>query len=183
VIGTATTVTAALTALVLVGALSVTGAPGGRFVDRWMMAILELIAAATLVIALGPAIRRFGRGYAEDLWPVGAAMPSALLRVLDLAYYLVFAGYVLVTVDVDGGATLAGQLSDAAQRLGGLLLIMGLLHGATLVALPIVALIDTSTRRRRPLPRWFVWLCVALTISGAPLLVPMLIGLVIGGVS
>jgi hypothetical protein len=187
VIGSVATVILTGLALVAIAALSTTDGPRGRYVDRPTMELLEVVAAAALVITLGPAIRRFGRGYAADLWPSGSATPSALLRLLDVAYYLVFAGYVLLTTEFEFGAfdarTIGTQLTGAADRVGGLLLLMGLLHAATFVVLPMVALIDKSTRLLRPLPRWFVWLCVVLAVSGAPLLVPMGIGILIGGLS
>jgi hypothetical protein len=188
VIGSTAAVLATALALVLVGALSITDGRYARYVDRATLEILEVIALATVVLAFGPAIRRFGRGYAADLWPSATAMSAALLRLLDLAYYLVFAGYILLSSEFDFDRngpfdTLGRQLGGAAERIGGLLLTMGLLHAATFIALPMVALIDNSTRAARPLPRWFVLLCVAIAVTGAPLLVPMLIGLIVGGVS
>lgn len=147
--------------LVVVGAVSITETRAGRHVDRPMMELLELVALTTLIAVLGPAIRRFGRDYVGDLWPADRATPSALLRLIDLAYYLVFAGYVLLTTELESGVittadVLGPQLSEAAQRVGGLLLVMGLLHALTIMVLPAVALVDNATRSLRPLPRWLV---------------------------
>ena len=55
------------------------------------------------------------------------------------------------------------QVEDALIRVGGLLLTMGVMHGLTLVALPLVALVFNSTRAGRKLPRW---LTVVLVVVG-----------------
>ncbi len=149
------------------------------------MEALEVIALVTVIAVLGPAIRRFGRGYASDLWPSGADTPVAILRLLDLAYYMVFAGYILVSTQFDFADTatanvVAEQLADAAVRLGGLLLMMGILHATTLVALPIVALVDNSTRASRKIPRWITVVGILFALQVLPL-VPPLIGLAVGG--
>lgn len=141
-----------------------------------------------LAAVLGPAIRRFGKGYADDLWPATSSTPSALLRVLDLAYYLVFSGYILLTTELDfatlgSSEVLAGQVQQAAARLAGFMLVMGLLHAATLMVLPMVALLDNSTRVARPLPRWIVIGIILAGTAGALLAIPILIGLIVAGTS
>ena len=116
-----------------------------------------------LVVTIGPAIRRFGRGYAHDLWCTTPDLPRSLLRLLDVAYALVFSGYILLTAspDFDRSGILAGaQLEGMGERVGGLLLTMGLLHATTILALPLMALISNSTRIGRSLPRWVVGLLV-----------------------
>ncbi len=178
------------TALVLVAiaALSMRDGPLGRFVHRPTLELLEAGTLVGLAVVLGPAIRRFGRGYAADLWPPASHTPAALLRLLDLAYYLVLSGYVLLTTELEFGAPgtsdlLAGQIQEAFARVGGLLLIVGLLHATTLMALPVVALIDNSTRTGRALPRWIVIGLVLVGVGGALLVIPNLIGLIVAGTS
>lgn len=167
-----TAAAAALTAavLVLVGALSIETGSRGRFIDRPTLEILEAVASTLLTIALGPAIRRFGRGYASDLWPADSPTPETLLRLLDIAYFLVFGGYILLSTEfqfADGftASVLGEQLHDAAARIGGLLLVMAILHAGTLTVLPLVALVDNSTRRSRALPRWVILLGVLLILG------------------
>ena len=160
-------------AVVGVGVLSVDEGRFGRFVHRPTMEALEIVVMVSLLLVLGPAIRRFGRGYAQDLWPNNTTMPRSLLRLLDIAYFLVGMGYVLVTTEFQFGDgllddRLAGQLEAAGMRIGGLLLLLGLLHAATLFVLPIVALIDNSTRRSRPLQRWVILLLAAIMLAMAP---------------
>jgi hypothetical protein len=105
--------------------------------------------------------------------------------LLDVAYYLVFAGYILLSTQFDFADTLtanvlAEQLADAAVRLGGLLLLMGILHATTLVALPLVALVDNSTRLSRKIPRWITIFAILLALQVLPIL-PPLIAIAIAG--
>ena len=152
-----------LAGLVAAGAASLRSGRFGYYVNRPVMEALELIGLVVIVIVLGPAIRRFGRNFAQDLFPREQPLATMLLRLLDVAYYLVFAAYVLMTtqfefrlgvIGMPASRDLAQQLREAAVRFGGLLLLMGALHAMTLVALPFVALVHNSTLRRRPLPRW-----------------------------
>lgn len=149
--------------LVTVGAIARRDGPFGVHVSRPVMELLELIGLAAVVVALGPAIRRFGRHFAEDLFPADPSLAVMLLRLLDLAYYQVFAAYILMTTQFEfelgvaampASRDLAQQLEEAAIRFGGLLLLAGVLHALTLLVLPFVALVHNSTRRRRPLPHW-----------------------------
>ncbi|MGI9645587.1 MAG: hypothetical protein ACR2O6_09795 [Ilumatobacteraceae bacterium] len=187
---------ATITALVVIGALALTDGPTGRFVRPAVMELIETVALVVLVAVLGPAIQRFGRGYATDLWPATPETANALVRLLDVAYVLVFAGFILMTAELGFGATgelrsdcffvdvdchtVASQVQSAAQRIGGLVLVMGLLHAVTITVLPVVALVSNSTRLGRPLPRWLV---VLLVIAGAGIgfvLANALIGALVG---
>jgi hypothetical protein len=140
---------------------------------------------------LGPAIRRFGRGYAADLWPAIPTTATALLRLLDVAYVLIFGGFILITVDFGFESsswngcgsvlsavdcrTVPDQIQDASIRLGGLVLVMGLLHAVTIIVLPVVALISNSTRVGRALPRWLI---IILVIAVIPILLQIFLVLV-----
>lgn len=146
---------------------------GLRYRVRWqVLELAELLALATLVAALGPAIRRFGRGYVEDIFGTSRRTGSLLLSLLDVAYYLVFTGYVLVTARFSAPLdyvlyAVGDQIEEAMARIGGLLLIMGLLHAATLMAMPMIGLVFNSTRTGRKLPRWVTVLLVLAGIAVA----------------
>lgn len=176
VVGAAAASMLTLAMVVFAGLLGVRDVPGGRAIDAELLAALELVTLTTLTIVLGPAIRRFGRNYAEDLWPSRAHIATGLLRLLDIAYGLVFAGYILLTTRVGGEQLLHEQVSEAAIRVGGLLLVMGVLHALTLMVLPIVALVDNSTWRGRSLPRWLV-------ITGAVFLITQVVPLLPIGIA
>lgn len=184
VVATATAALFTVATVVTVGAVSMQDSPGPRqgFVHRPTMELLEWVVLAALLFALGPAIRRFGRGYVGDLWPRGSAVPQALLRLMDLAFYLVGIGYVLITAQFEFGPELladrlSGQLTEASFRVAGLILTLGILHAATLFALPAVALIDNSTRRGMSPPRWAM---LALLAVGAGTLLPLQMAIGLG---
>lgn len=174
---TATAVTAATMAvLTIVGVVGLTETPAGRIVRPAVMELIETVALVVLVVVLGPAIRRFGRGYAGDLWPATPPTAHTLVRLLDVAYVLVFAGFILTTMQLDIALpalgeclapaecqTLGSQIEDVTRRIGGLVLVMGLLHGLTIAVLPVIALVSNSTRTGRRLPKW---LAVVLGIAG-----------------
>lgn len=177
VVRTAVVALAALAALVAAGALAMQESPGTRqgFVHRPTMELLETIGLLTVLLALGPAIRRFGRGYATDLWPSGSVTPTALLRLMDVAFYLVGVGYILLSAEFEFTTTFASdrlseQLAGASIRAGGLLLTLGVLHAHTLFALPMIALIDNSTRNAKRFPRWLLLVLVATVMSVAPVI-------------
>ncbi len=144
----------------------------GKYVERPVFDLLETVALVTLAVVLGPAIRRFGRGYAHDLWPNAPVTAAGLVRLMDVAYALVFAGYILASAQFDYPAVDTGlwtdQVADAAVRIGGLMLLMGLLHALTFMVLPVVALVSNSTRRGRRLPRW-------LNVLGAVVLITQIV--------
>lgn len=174
-----------LAGLIAAGAAALRDGPAGSYVHRPAMETLELIGLGVLVVVLGPAIRRFGRNFAHDLFPCERALAAGMLRLLDVAYYLVFAAYILLTTQLQfelgvagmpAALDLAQQLEEAAIRVGGLLLLMGVLHASTLAALPFVALVHNSTRRGRSLPRWLQIVGVAL-VAGIGL--PIVSGLMI----
>lgn len=167
---TIVTVLAAVAALVTVGSLAIEEGRFGRLVNPPTMEALEFVALVTLLVVLGPAIRRFGRGYASDLWPAGSTTATGLLRLLDVAYYLVGAGYILLSTEFEFtdrliDDRLAGQLSGASVRIGGLLLLFGVLHATTLIVLPVVGLIDNSTRVNKPIDRWVFLIMIAAGLA------------------
>jgi hypothetical protein len=187
VVRTAALLAVTAIAVTVIGALSIKEGPRGDYVRPAILEVLEIAVLVLVLAALGPAIRRFGRNYAADLWPSGAATPSLMLRLLDLAYSLVGAGYVLLSTefDFDDGPgllsiRLADQLGDASVRVGGLLLVLGLLHATLLSVLPLIALIDNSTRRGAPLARWVILLLVLVGLAAA-LIAQMAVGIALSG--
>ncbi len=170
--------------VLVVGAMAMQDSPGTQqgYVHRSTMELLEWVVLIVLLLTLGPAIRRFGRGYVGDLWPRGSAVPQALLRLMDLAFYLVGVGYVLISAQFEFGPELtaerlSGQLSEASFRIAGLLLALGLLHAATLFVLPAVALIDNSTRRGMSPPRWAM---LGLVAVGVSIVLPLQLAIALG---
>lgn len=125
---------------------------GAVLMDWW---ILELLTTAVLIgIAawLGPFIRRFGRSYAADVFRANPRTGKSFIVLADIAYYLIFTAYVLFTVRFEpqddwGDLVGAGQLQYTTARIGGILLIIGILHSANLLILPAIGRLFTLNRR------------------------------------
>jgi hypothetical protein len=165
--------------LLIVGALNILDSPFGSQVRPGVMEAIEIVALVCLAAILGPGIRRFGRGYAHDLWRTTPELATSLLRLLDVAYVLVFSGYILLTASFEFGPSLivvGAQVEDLCVRIGGLLLTMGLLHAATIMVLPLIALVSNSTRVGRKLPRWVVALLALMGAAVGLVSVQVLVG-------
>lgn len=108
--------------------------------------VLELFVAGVLiaiVLVLGPLIKRFGKTYAGDVFRANPRTGKSYLILMDVAYYLIFGAYVLFTLQFEpdngwGQTVSAAQLQAATTRIGGMLLLMGVLHGANVLSLPVV---------------------------------------------
>ena len=120
--------------------------------DWW---VLELMTNALLVgvaLWLGPLIKRFGKSYAADVFRANPRTGKSFIVLTDIAYYLIFFAYVFFTVSfqLKGGwaQTVGGsQLQHETARIGGILLILGVLHGANLIALPVMGRLLTLNRQ------------------------------------
>ncbi len=171
---TTLSIVAVLAAVIVVAWLASAPHPvnGRRVIDWRILEAVEAVVLVTAIAALGPAIRRFGRGYVDELFVTSDTVASHLLRLLDVAYYLVFAGYVLLSAVFEPPRSylterIGDQVWEALARIAGLLLAMGLLHAITFMALPLIALVFNSTRAGVRLPRWvvFILLLAALPTS------------------
>jgi hypothetical protein len=125
----------------------------GRLLMDWW--VLELITTALLIaiaLWLGPLIKRFGRSYAADVFRANPRTGKSFIVLTDVAYYLIFFSYILFTVSYEpkGGwddVVTPAQLQHETARIGGILLIIGLLHGINLLALPVMGRLLTLNRR------------------------------------
>jgi preprotein translocase subunit SecY len=125
---------------------------GELLMDWW---VLELITTAILIgIAfwLGPLIKRFGKSYAADVFRANPRTGKSFIVLTDIAYYLIFISYILFTVRYSpaanwGETVTAEQLQHETARIAGILLIIGLLHGVNLLALPVMGRLLTLNRQ------------------------------------
>jgi hypothetical protein len=139
---------ASLIALAVVTGLTVSVAATGRLViPAWVLESVETVVMIVLVLVIGPSIRRFGRSYVDDVFAITEGTGQRILRLLDIAYYLVFAGLILtsaelanLTLDVDFGA----GMEDALVRIGRMLVVMGALHAVTILTLPLIGFVYSS---------------------------------------
>ncbi len=116
---------------------------------------LEILVTAVMIVivaVVGPAIRRFGELYERAAFRGSAATGTAVLRLLDIAYYLIFTAYIVMSLVFDPtlafDAGLAAQLRGELDRVAGLLLLMGVLHVGLLLALPLAGLVHTANEWR-----------------------------------
>jgi hypothetical protein len=134
--------------------LALSNYESGRLIMPWW--VLELVTNVVLVvaaIALGPFIKRFGRAYAADVFAGNPATGKSYLVLTDVAYYLIFAAYILLTTRfVEAGNWQDArpvQLQHEISRVGGMLLLMGALHTANVLALPVIGNLLNAVHRDR----------------------------------
>jgi hypothetical protein len=117
----------------------------------WVIELITNIVLVSLAVGLGPFIKRFGRSYAADVFRANPRTGKSYLVLTDVAYYLIFTSFVLFTVTFveprDWTVSTGAQLKDEVARVGGILLIMGILHAANVVALPIIGRLLSSNKR------------------------------------
>ncbi len=120
--------------------------------DWWVLEIITVVVMVGVVATLGPLIKRFGKSYAADVFRANPRTGKSYLVLMDFAYYLIFGAYVLFTVkwEPDTGweqTVNAEQVQGSVVRLGGMLLLMGLLHGLNVLTLPIIGRVFTLNRQ------------------------------------
>ena len=120
--------------------------------DWWILELLWFAAMVGLALWLGPFIRRFGKAYAADVFRANPRTGKSFIVLMDVAYYLIFFAYILFTVQFEPASDWentvnANPLRATTVRVGGILLIVGLLHGLNVLTLPIMGRIFTLNRR------------------------------------
>ncbi len=139
-------------ALVAVVLATTERSKGEIVMDWWVLELLWFAGMVFLALWLGPFIRRFGKSYAADVFRANPRTGKSFIVLMDVAYYLIFFAFILFTVQFEpdqgwGQTVNANQLQACTVRLGGILLIVGLLHGLNVLMLPIIGRILTLNRR------------------------------------
>ena len=139
-------------ALVAVVLATTERSKGEIVMDWWVLELLWFAGMVFLALWLGPFIRRFGKSYAADVFRANPRTGKSFIVLMDVAYYLIFFAFILFTVQFEpdkgwGQTVNANQLQAVTVRLGGILLIVGLLHGLNVLMLPIIGRILTLNRR------------------------------------
>jgi hypothetical protein len=124
----------------------------GDLMEWWILELITAIAMLAILGVLGPLIKRYGKSYAADVFRVNPRTGKSYLVLMDFAYYLIFGAYILFSLkwEPDTGwdqQVNAEQLQASVMRIGGLLLLMGLLHGLNVLTLPIIGRIFTLNRQ------------------------------------
>jgi hypothetical protein len=125
---------------------------GDVLMDWW---VLELVTTGFLIglaLYLGPLIKRFGKAYAADVFRANPRTGKSFIVLTDIAYYLIFASYILFTTTFElpsnwDTVVNGAQLKSEVSRVAGIALIIGLLHGVNLLALPVIGRLLTLNRQ------------------------------------
>ena len=133
--------------------IAVTGVQqGGLLMDWWVLELITVGLLIAIAFWLGPLIKRFGRSYAADVFRANPRTGKRFIMLTDVAYYLIFFSYILFTLSFEpkgswADTVNAAQLQHETARVGGILLIIGVLHSANLLALPVMGRLLTLNRQ------------------------------------
>ncbi|MGB7860124.1 MAG: hypothetical protein WBM90_06475 [Acidimicrobiia bacterium] len=124
----------------------------------WVIELITNLVLVGIVVILGPVIKRFGRAYAGDIFRANPRTGKSYLVLMDVAYYLIFTAYILFTMkftpELRWETSPAVQLQAEVVRVGGMLLLMGILHGLNVLSLPLIGrLLGMSRSLEEDTPR------------------------------
>ena len=127
----------------------------GMHMPWWILEIATNVVLVGIALWLGPFIKRFGRAYAADVFHDNPQTGKSYIVLTDIVYYLIFTAYILFTVRVDSPVYYMGEVhADLVKvelvRIGGILLIIGVLHGLNLVIMPVLGRLFSLNRRLPP---------------------------------
>jgi hypothetical protein len=127
----------------------------GLHMPWWILEVATDLVLVVVAIWLGPFIKRFGRAYAADVFHDNPLTGKSYIVLTDIVYYLIFAAYILFTIRTEAPSPFtddvtAGQVKDVAARIGGILLIIGVLHGLNIVIMPVLGRLFSLNRRLPP---------------------------------
>ena len=125
---------------------------GRLLMDWWVLELITLAVLLGLAFWLGPFIKRFGRSYAADVFRSNPRTGKSFIVLVDIVYYLIFTAYIFFTVrfepELEWGRMVGPeQLQFEVSKIGGILLIIGLLHGMNLLLLPVLGRLFSMNRR------------------------------------
>jgi len=125
---------------------------GELVMDWWILELMWFAGMVGLALWLGPFIKRFGKSYAADVFRANPRTGKSFIVLMDVAYYLIFFAFILFTVQFEpaGGwedTVGADQMRATAVRVGGILLIVGILHGLNVLTLPLIGRVLTLNRQ------------------------------------
>jgi uncharacterized membrane protein len=125
---------------------------GDLLVEWWILELFTNVLLIGLALWLGPFIKRFGRAYAADVFHDNPQTGKSYIVLTDIVYYLIFTAYILFTVNFGPrefwGVTVGpAQVKFEAARLGGILLIIGVLHGLNIILMPVLGRLFSLNRK------------------------------------
>ena len=148
---------AAVVSLTTVAVLALTPRSNGALaMPWWILEVATTLALVAIAVWLGPFIKRFGRAYAADVFHDNPLTGKSYIVLTDIVYYLIFAAYILMTANFTPskewnnqftGLVSGEQLGAAALRIGGILLVIGALHGINIVLMPVLGRLFSLNRK------------------------------------
>ena len=141
------------TFLLAAGGASASDLRNGRIImPWWVLELLTTVVLMAIAVVLGPFIKRFGRSYAADVFRANPRTGKSYLVLTDVAYYLIFVAYILFSINFEprsawGDDVVAKQVQSETARVGGILLLLGLLHAANIVMLPVIGRMLSLNRK------------------------------------
>lgn len=128
------------------------GPDGALTVPKWSVQLTVALVLTTILVTLGPALRRLGSPLLEDVFHLNPLTGYRFSRLLDIAYYLFFGGMIVSGFDPVDLTGSIGVPSDeiwlALAQVAGFVLRLGVVHTVNLALLPVIGLIFTSLARR-----------------------------------
>ncbi len=146
----------ATAAVATLAVLIFTPRPNGELaMPWWTVEVATTLVLVAIALWLGPFIKRFGRAYAADVFHDNPLTGKSFLVLTDIVYYLIFAAYILMTAtfapqadwDFSTGLVTAQQVQESVMRIGGILLVIGILHGLNLVLMPVLGRLFSLNRK------------------------------------
>jgi hypothetical protein len=130
----------------------------GLHMPWWILEIASDVVLVAIAVWLGPFIKRFGRAYAADVFHDNPLTGKSYIVLTDVVYYLIFTAYILFTIRTQAPNVLtddvtATQVKETAARIGGILLVIGVLHGLNIVIMPVLGRLFSLNRRLPPRQR------------------------------
>ena len=122
----------------------------------WILEVATTLVLVAIALWLGPFIKRFGRAYAADVFHDNPLTGKSYIVLTDIVYYLIFAAYIMFSVhfapqadwnNAVSGLVTAEQLTFEVARIGGILLIIGILHGLNIVLMPVLGRLFSLNRK------------------------------------
>jgi hypothetical protein len=120
----------------------------------WMLEVIQALVLVLLALGVQRAIRRSGHAYAAELFEHSPKIGAAFVLLSDIGLYLIFAAYTLFNVSIESGRTnaAASDFGEVVASVGGIALIIGILHMVNIVFLPLLAGIMGGTGLRHDEP-------------------------------
>ncbi len=130
-------------------------ASGGLDMPWWTVELAVTGGLIAIALWLGPLIKRYGRAYAADVFHDNPLTGKSYIVLSDIVYYLIFGAYILLTSHAapeDGWEVFSGMANGELvnwelRRVGGIVLIIGVLHGINLVLMPALGRLFSLNRR------------------------------------